>query len=968
MATLTGELISETYDSLLKVTDNNTITGIKKRITDGFGNEIPLLFSSTDIQIDGKLILSALSDLEAGEKFLILYPDNSVGYRTSSEVLSDIGGASSSSISGIINQIAKFDTTGSVTSSIITEVDNKVGIDLSLPNNKLSVNVDLPNSGIDLQSGGTTYARFGIISPGIPGEPGTDNDCYIGSTINNDFLIRVNNTEALRIDTALRLKIANIQNAVTDTDKFLVSDGGIVKYRSGLEMLSDLGAVPYTGATNDVDLGIHDLTTNSITLNPAPSTIPTSQGSMYFDSADQTVAAVLNGTIMKIGEDLFFQIKNQSGSTIPKGTAVRFDGVVGASGRIKAVPFIANGSVPSIYFLGVTSEDIPNGGDGKAFYFGKIRGMNTNAYPAGTILYASTTVAGGFQTTAPIAPNNIISVAAVTTQGTSNGTILVRPLIGSNINNDEGVRITGATTGDLLQLQASGLWENKSANNAGLVDLAGTQTITGAKTFTNGIILGTTGVDAYTISADGLAKSKFNFNGKSFIFDASTIPALATLTYSMPSSSGTLALTSQLHDAVTIGTANGLSLIGQVLSLGLANGVNNGALRATDWTTFNNKQNALSIVTPLYLVGNTLQMYQANSTTSGFLYNVDWNTFNNKVGGSGTTSYIPKFTASNTIGNSQIFETASGININSTTDAGYKLDVNGTGRFSGTLTGASSIFTNILVNATGLGVQVNGVTGNPAYYVTDQSVNNAGKRWRFGHTGAIGGFSSFDIYNQTDNITALTLSSTGAATFSSSVTAGGFSINSNGTISSNGFWGTLHTKGAGSYSDWSLINSGGSGIMWNPTGTLNMSFAGNVLIGTTSDTGAKLRVEGGVIRSISTYDNTTATAANLVVSAGGTFERSTSSLKYKKDVRDYDKGLEVLMNMRPVYYKGKSENDGDTQFAGLIAEEVHDLGLTEFVQYANDGSPDALAYTHMNALLIKAIQELKAEIDTLKNN
>ena len=34
MATLTGELISETYDSLLKVTDNNTITGIKKRITE----------------------------------------------------------------------------------------------------------------------------------------------------------------------------------------------------------------------------------------------------------------------------------------------------------------------------------------------------------------------------------------------------------------------------------------------------------------------------------------------------------------------------------------------------------------------------------------------------------------------------------------------------------------------------------------------------------------------------------------------------------------------------------------------------------------------------------------------------------------------------------------------------------------------------------------------------------------------
>ena len=109
--------------------------------------------------------------------------------------------------------------------------------------------------------------------------------------------------------------------------------------------------------------------------------------------------------------------------------------------------------------------------------------------------------------------------------------------------------------------------------------------------------------------------------------------------------------------------------------------------------------------------------------------------------------------------------------IGTTTDSGYKLDVNGTGRFSGTLTGASSIFTNIVVNASGVGVSVIGLAGNPAYFVTDQSVNNSGKRWRFGYTGAIGGFGSFDFYNQTDNITALTLASTGEATFSSNVTA-----------------------------------------------------------------------------------------------------------------------------------------------------------------------------------------------------
>ena len=48
------------------------------------------------------------------------------------------------------------------------------------------------------------------------------------------------------------------------------------------------------------------------------------------------------------------------------------------------------------------------------------------------------------------------------------------------------------------------------------------------------------------------------------------------------------------HDAVTLGTANGLSLSGQVLSLGLASGSTTGALSSTDWNTFNNKQNALT--------------------------------------------------------------------------------------------------------------------------------------------------------------------------------------------------------------------------------------------------------------------------------------------------------------------------------------------------------------------------------------
>jgi hypothetical protein len=403
----------------------------------------------------------------------------------------------------------------------------------------------------------------------------------------------------------------------------------------------------------------------------------------------------------------------------------------------------------------------------------------------------------------------------------------------------------------------------------------------------------------------------------------------------------------------------------------------------------------------------------------------------NPVTGTGTTNYLPKFTGSTTIGNSQVFDNGTnvfingssgngklvikqtstnlfeGINsyassndsfigightgslavINSTynstgvyaplafntsdtermritsggnvlvgtgSDAGFKLDVNGTGRFNGTLRSTTGDIRSI---NTGSDTPVSG----PFYLLGDTT----GTNFFLNQLNASNGLDWF-YYNGTFSSSLFRLTSTGAATFSGLITGQSsiYQSNAAGSIASNRW----ETYNAGATQMFFGFPASGSVAFNNGTDRFTITGGGNVLIGTTTDAaGVRLRVEGGVIRSISTYDNTTATAANLVISGGGTFERSTSSLKYKTDVRDYDKGLEVLKNMRPVYYKGKSKSDGNKQFAGLIAEEVHELGLTEFVQYANDGTPDALAYTHIIALLINSIKELKQEIDTLKN-
>jgi uncharacterized protein YaiE (UPF0345 family) len=181
----------------------------------------------------------------------------------------------------------------------------------------------------------------------------------------------------------------------------------------------------------------------------------------------------------------------------------------------------------------------------------------------------------------------------------------------------------------------------------------------------------------------------------------------------------------------------------------------------------------------------------------------------------------------------------------------------------------------------------------------------------------------------------------------------------------------------------------------NNSERMRIDSSGSVMVGTTSVTsGSRFQVKGSTTTdavvcflfqnsasttlfaalnsgqlytgsaSGSPYNNTTGSGANVFVASDGLLQRSTSSLKYKTDVIDATHGLKDLLKLRSVTYKGK--NDGGTIFGGLIAEEVHEAGLTEFVQYAEDGTPDALAYGHMVSLCVKAIQELKAEVDSLK--
>jgi hypothetical protein len=204
-------------------------------------------------------------------------------------------------------------------------------------------------------------------------------------------------------------------------------------------------------------------------------------GELVWDADTGTVDIGLNGAsspFFSVGEDQFYRVINQSGTTITKGTLVMAAGTVGNSGVIKVLPW--NGSQPSKTIMGLTLADIPTEDDptetglGYVLAFGKLRGIQTNggnyseSWVNGDILFAG--ASGGLTKTLPAAPSAKSTVAIVISAHASNGTLFVRVTQGSNLAEDELVQLSGLADGDVLSYDATdGRFENKTLAAAGIL-------------------------------------------------------------------------------------------------------------------------------------------------------------------------------------------------------------------------------------------------------------------------------------------------------------------------------------------------------------------------------------------------------------------------------------------------------------------------------------------------------------------
>lgn len=92
----------------------------------------------------------------------------------------------------------------------------------------------------------------------------------------------------------------------------------------------------------------------------------------------------------------------------------------------------------------------------------------------------------------------------------------------------------------------------------------------------------------------------------------------------------------------------------------------------------------------------------------------------------------------------------------------------------------------------------------------------------------------------------------------------------------------------------------------------------------------------------------------------------TSSARFKHNIADLTKGLDQIMNLRPVSYEYNADHgDPNHVLYGFTAEDM-DKALPQLVGLDSEGKPNSADYLGVVPVLVKAIQEQQKEITSLK--
>ena len=167
-----------------------------------------------------------------------------------------------------------------------------------------------------------------------------------------------------------------------------------------------------------------------------------------------------------------------------------------------------------------------------------------------------------------------------------------------------------------------------------------------------------------------------------------------------------------------------------------------------------------------------------------------------------------------------------------------------------------------------------------------------------------------------------------------------------------------NVNGAGAHFNIGIGNNGGAALT---TGSENIA------IGSFGVAGESLTIRIGQSQTATyiqgIHGRTSSGGTAVFVKTDGKLGTSTSSRRFKEDIREIGDGSDGLMRLRPVAFRYKPETDpgGLTQY-GLIAEEVAEV-YPELVVTDRQGRPEAVRYHLIEPLLLNELQNQRRTIE-----
>jgi hypothetical protein len=271
------------------------------------------------------------------------------------------------------------------------------------------------------------------------------------------------------------------------------------------------GFVPYTGATQDVDLGEYELKSGQIEFDQTP-TGTAGVAVMRWNDTDGTVDLGLKGgnVTLQIGQEQVLRVVNKTATNVnlleANYQAVRVTGAQGQ--RLKVDLAQATNDALSAETIGLVTETINNNQQGFITTSGLVRGINTTGslqsetWADGDIVYLSPTTAGRITNVKPSAPNHLVIIGYVVSAHATQGSIFVKVDNGYELDELHNVAISTPLNNQSLVYETSTtLWKNKALTTAEVADSSNKRYVTDANLTVIGNTSGTNTGDQTFLNA-----------------------------------------------------------------------------------------------------------------------------------------------------------------------------------------------------------------------------------------------------------------------------------------------------------------------------------------------------------------------------------------------------------------------------------------------------------------------------------